>query len=425
MRTVAHSVCFPALIVAGGLFSAALLAQETTPKSKAPAKAPPAAKAKAPPSATPQAAPKGADAESPPAEADKPATPIDPSKPAAAEYARLFEEWKSLLKDLRKLKAQYQSADEAGQKTINEQWNQLVTKGNELLAQLELAGIKAYEESPNEDPQLVRFLVKVAADHISHDQYEAAYAIAQPLVAHDCFDKQILDSAGAAAYVLNDFDKALEYFKAAQVAGVLSKYSQELAPTTEEYKKLWAEEQKIREAEAAKDDLPRVKLTTSKGDIVVELFENEAPETVGNFISLVEKKDENGKGYFEDVPFHRVLANFMAQGGDPTGTGQGGPGYNIYCECYKDDYRRHFAGTLSMAHAGRDTGGSQFFLTFRPTPHLNGRHTAFGRVIEGWDVLPKLLRRDPDNPGSADPDKILKAEVLRKRDHAYVPHKVE
>ncbi|MBC7856939.1 MAG: peptidylprolyl isomerase, partial [Pirellulaceae bacterium] len=110
--------------------------------------------------------------------------------------------------------------------------------------------------------------------------------------------------------------------------------------------------------------MPRVKMTTTKGVMVIELFENEAPDTVGNFLSLVEKK------FYDDKSFHRVLNHFMAQGGDPKGDGTGGPGYQIYCECHKPDYRRHFRGCLSMAHAGRDTGGSQFFLTFRPTPEL-------------------------------------------------------
>jgi cyclophilin family peptidyl-prolyl cis-trans isomerase len=161
-----------------------------------------------------------------------------------------------------------------------------------------------------------------------------------------------------------------------------------------------------------------VKLETNKGVMVIELFENEAPQTVGNFVSLVE-----GKKY-DKLTFHRVLPGFMAQGGDPEGTGAGGPGYEIYCECYKPDYRRHFRGTLSMAHAGKDTGGSQFFLTFRPTTHLNGKHTAFGRVIEGMDVLAKLQRIDPERPSSVRPDTIVKAEVLRKRDHKYEPTKV-
>ncbi|MDA0254496.1 MAG: peptidylprolyl isomerase [Planctomycetota bacterium] len=172
-----------------------------------------------------------------------------------------------------------------------------------------------------------------------------------------------------------------------------------------------------RKAEAEADDLPRVKISTSAGDLVVELFENEAPNTVANFITLVEK------GFYDGTPFHRVIGGFMAQGGDPTGTGSGGPGHRIACECGREDARLHFRGTLSMAHAGEDTGGSQFFLTFRPTDHLDGRHTVFGRVIEGDDVLAKLVRTQDAQgrpvPG-VEPDTIVKAEVLRKRDHPYV-----
>ena len=161
-------------------------------------------------------------------------------------------------------------------------------------------------------------------------------------------------------------------------------------------------------AEAKADDLPRVLLKTSKGDIVLELFENEAPNTVANFIALVEK------GFYNGLTFHRVLPNFMAQGGDPTGNGSGGPGYAIACECYRPDARMHFRGSLSMAHAGRDTGGSQFFLTFLPTRHLNGQHTCFGRVIRGMDVLAKTPLPRPgaaNQPGRQN----LEAKVLRKR----------
>ena len=173
-----------------------------------------------------------------------------------------------------------------------------------------------------------------------------------------------------------------------------------------------------RTAEAAADDLPRVKIATSAGDVVVELFENEAPNTVANFVSLVDK------GFYDGTPFHRVISGFMAQGGDPTGTGGGGPGYTIACEVDAPGARKHFRGTLSMAHAGPDTGGSQFFLTFRPTEHLDGKHTVFGRVIEGFDLLPKLMRTTDDQGRPLEgiqPDTIVKAEMLRKRNHPYVP----
>jgi cyclophilin family peptidyl-prolyl cis-trans isomerase len=342
-----------------------------------------------------------------------------PKGPAAAEFERQFEDWKAILKELRRLKVQYQSAALADQAKIQTEWTTLVEKGNKTVEALEAAGLKAYVEAPNENPQLTRFLVKLADDAIQRDDYAAAKRVTDKLIEGQCPDKQIYDSAAIAAYVLNDYDQAEQYFKLATDAGVLSTYGKELEPTVKEYKELWAKEQAIREAKAKADDLPRVKLTTTKGVIVLELFENEAPDTVGNFVSLVEK------GFYDTLTFHRVLKNFMAQGGDPKGDGSGGPGYQIYCECYKPDYRRHFQGSLSMAHAGRDTGGSQFFLTFKQTPHLNGKHTCFGRVVEGMEVLPLLQRRDPQGTSPAAPDSIIKAEVVRKRDHAYQPHKVE
>jgi cyclophilin family peptidyl-prolyl cis-trans isomerase len=137
---------------------------------------------------------------------------------------------------------------------------------------------------------------------------------------------------------------------------------------------------------------------------------------VANFLSLVKQ------GFYNGSPFHRVLPGFMAQGGAKTDDGEGGPGYTIRCECYKPDYRRHFRGSLSMAKtARRDSGNSQFFLTFIPTVHLNGQHTAFGRVIEGMEVLGDLQRRSAMHQGAHAPkaDRIIKAEVLRDRGHEY------
>lgn len=179
-------------------------------------------------------------------------------------------------------------------------------------------------------------------------------------------------------------------------------------------------ERKIRAAEAEADDLPRIKLETNKGTLVIEMFENEAPNHVANFVSLVEK------GYYDGLTFHRVLQGFMAQGGCPTGTGTGNPGYRIKAEFTRPDHRKHFTGTLSMARSNHpDSAGSQFFLCFSRagTSFLDGNYTAFGRVIQGFEVLPKITLRDPGSPTARTitPDRIIKATVLRKRDHEYKP----
>jgi peptidyl-prolyl cis-trans isomerase B (cyclophilin B) len=129
-------------------------------------------------------------------------------------------------------------------------------------------------------------------------------------------------------------------------------------------------------------------IETDKGKIVLDLFPKEAPGTVNNFVFLARD------GYYDGVIFHRVIPDFMIQGGDPTGTGKGGPGYTIKDEV-KDNPHKHQRGSLSMAKTqAPDSGGSQFFITHVPTPHLDGLHTVFGQVREGQDVVDKIQKGD-------------------------------
>ena len=126
-------------------------------------------------------------------------------------------------------------------------------------------------------------------------------------------------------------------------------------------------------------------IETVKGDIELILFEEDAPNTVANFEKL------SNSGFYDGLTFHRVIPDFVIQGGCPVGDGTGGPGYTIKCEINPN---RHGKGALSMAHAGRDTGGSQFFITLSPQPHLDGVHTVFGRVVRGMDVVESIERGD-------------------------------
>ena len=139
-------------------------------------------------------------------------------------------------------------------------------------------------------------------------------------------------------------------------------------------------------------------IETEKGDIVLELFVDDAPRTVNNFVFLARE------GFYNGTTFHRVIPGFMAQGGDPTGTGTGGPGY-----AFEDEFsqRSHTAGALSMANSGPNTNGSQFFIAYAPQAHLDGKHTVFGQVIEGMDVLNKLTARDPMGNPSFEGDTVI------------------
>lgn len=130
---------------------------------------------------------------------------------------------------------------------------------------------------------------------------------------------------------------------------------------------------------------PRISMKTSKGEMIIELFQDAAPNTVKNFLDLT------NKGYYNGLTYHRVIPNFMIQGGCPHGTGTGGPGYKINCEINPNKHQR---GSLSMAHAGPNTGGSQFFICHSPQPHLDGVHTVFGKVVEGIEVVDKIQKDD-------------------------------
>lgn len=151
----------------------------------------------------------------------------------------------------------------------------------------------------------------------------------------------------------------------------------------------------------------KIKFTTNKGVFIAEMFEDKAPLTTKNFIELTEK------GFYDGVIFHRVIEDFMIQGGDPTGTGMGGPGYQIKDE-FGEGLRHDDEGILSMANAGPNTGGSQFFITLAPTPWLNGHHAIFGRIVEGMEVV-RLIGVVPtdfrDRP--KDPVVMEKVEVVK------------
>lgn len=135
------------------------------------------------------------------------------------------------------------------------------------------------------------------------------------------------------------------------------------------------------------DRVYRVTIETEIGDIELELYPEYAPKTVNNFVFLAKE------GFYDGIVFHRVISDFMIQGGDPTGTGRGGPGYRFEDE-FQGNPLKHDTGVISMANAGPDTNGSQFFITHSPQPHLNGRHTVFGKVISGQEIVDSISQGD-------------------------------
>ncbi|MDR3108529.1 MAG: peptidylprolyl isomerase [Planctomycetaceae bacterium] len=351
--------------------------------------------------------------------------------------------FKAMLREMTVWKSEYPHAKAARQKEIEQLYPKRRAEAEQMRRNLVELAMQAFDEAPHKNPFVNDLLYRLVHWEFWRDNYELSYnafkKIATPGLPKEAETLYVF--GGLSAMMVMQLDDAEAWIRVSRENGQYRKFMEELSRADEktrqaamsfdgmllkipEFRKSWAEEDAIRkrETEAGVVDpsqkLPRVLLKTSKGDIVIELFENEAPNTVANFISLVEK------GFYTNVLFHRVLPQFMAQGGDPEGTGGGGPGYCIPDECNKPGYRRHFRGSLSMAKTALpDTGGSQFFLTFVPTSFLDGKHTVFGRVVEGIDVLADLQRIDPSDEEQKVPqiDKIIEAKVLNKRNHQYTP----
>lgn len=316
-------------------------------------------------------------------------------------------EIRELMSTLTGLREEFGKADDDSRREeIQAKAMTIQAKQPELLERLAAAFGPAFRASP-EDRLVKEILPSVVGLYLQTNRYADAREFGLQQLAGENPEPQVAEWTGLAHFADHDFAKAKEIIDGAGAGEPsLKNFKAEVESCT----KLWAVEQEVRRKEGEADDLPRVVIKTSRGEITAELFENEAPETIGNFIALVEKK------VYDGTSFHRVIPSFMAQGGDPNSKdddedndGQGGPGYTIPCECYAENARMHFAGSLSMAHAGKDTGGSQFFITHLPTTHLNGKHTVFGRVLSGLDV-PRSLRQG---------DRIQEIVVLRKRDHEY------
>ena len=360
---------------------------------------------------------------------------------AKSQFQLLQQEWQSLVKQLQQKNQQKSASGKQGRGPIDHEIDDLYKQSDAMVDKIVAAGIGTVRSGIKDDPMINSTLVAIAGFYVTGDakgdggdQYEKALPLIKSMLSADVGKNspELWLWGGVSAFALNDFSLAKQYLDQARSAGQIGasppgrgqtdprnrvwQLAASCANSLAQTRTHWEQEKRIRAAEADADDLPRVKMHTSRGDIVIELLENDAPIAVANFIALV-KQD-----YYDGLTFHRVLPAFMAQGGDNQ---RGGPGYTIRCECYQPSYRKHFRGSLSMAKPSnppRDSGSAQFFLTFVPKGHLDGKHTVFGRVIEGMEVAASLKRRNPDPrvPGpKPTPDKIVHAHVLRDRGHQY------
>lgn len=320
---------------------------------------------------------------------------------AALDRAKSVEQLQKLWGEINTKLGELEGQIEKGAtKEVKIEYRNMVDLANRLVTRLEAAA-KGKLTSDRKSATATRVLMGISLDEASKDKDQRVLEIGDFLIGKGINPK---------------------YFEIASKSDRLTLAQREIF-----------DELLIRHEEAMNNDLPRVLLKTTKGNIVIELFENEAPGTVGNFINLVEQ------GYYDNRLFHRVIEDFMAQSGGyrleaDKEVGGKGPGYDIKCECYSPDKRLHFSGSLSMAKKSklRDTGSSEFFVTFARAAFLDGKHTCFGRVVSGFRVMENLERTAKINEYGEDvpfegvlKDNIISATVMRKREHAYVPVKAE
>ncbi len=357
--------------------------------------------------------PAAAPAAAPAASATKLTPKVEAFQKALKAYAGRLEKAESLQQEYLK-----PETSETRKEEIGTELEEIGTSVGKFYPQMVKLAEAAWMEAPGATDELIIFITQVIDMRMTAGNYESAAKLLRGMLTTDYPQKlpEIYDVAGEVFFVLNEYDSAEKFFKMAEQKKVISDESvawQKLLPY---YKVAWAREKTLRDREKTADDLPRVLLKTTKGDITLELFENDAPNTVANFISLVEKK------FYDGSPFHNVIPGFMAQTGTNGETGEPGPGYRIACEASKPGARKHFRGSASMAITEKDTGGSQFFLCFTPNKDLDSVNTVFGRIISGWDAFSEITPVNAYTPDPlAEPDMILSAEVIRKRDHAYKP----
>lgn len=380
----------------------------------------------------------------------------DQESPASVEDVQRHEqECRSLLEDLRAVlkKAKqaefgYKLGTYAQSEDYQRKWEQARVEGKKIKRQLDQALYHWLLSTDQPNPELAEVARFAIGPIFEEGHYEMVYQMSSRLERFFPGERDIQWMKARSAMVTNRFEEAAELRdKIGDLLKKTDEHEQKMFLNLPKFQGLLAKELEIRKAEAITDDLPRVEMVTTEGTFVLELFENEYPETVANFISLVEN------GFYDGLIFHRVTKNYrplsVAEAGflqmeaDMTNGMLRFPrrqaGYNIVDEQPTGEVRTHLRGTISMLKAYDQQGivipnsrSSTFFIPLVPITELDGQHTVFGRVISNIEVIDKIqpnIKTSPDD-GTETPveqpgfTKILKATVLRKRDREYVPNRV-
>jgi cyclophilin family peptidyl-prolyl cis-trans isomerase len=348
----------------------------------------------------------------------------------AQEYKSSFEKFRDSLADVRELFLRHQVAwDATGDAERLRKFSQASLESHRALKDWCNQMAKVYATNPTNFGGVGNLMEEMVLKESAADRFEAIAPLAKAL--WECDSKhsdELLEAIAYTGYAMNDFDLSEAALLKLGEQNRLPLKLQVMLDESAEMKKKWEREQKFREAEAASNNNPRVLFLTNRGEIEIELFEDQAPQAVANFIFLVER------GFYKRKLFFRVAEHLAAQTGCDRGDGKGNAGYSIPGEMKREDHRDIFRGSLLFAvgtneetkQPNLDSASSQFLFAMMPQPHLDGKMTVFGRVVSGEQWLGTLSRMDltdekQKKDKSKNPDFVMETSVIRKRDHKYVP----
>ncbi|MDZ4850850.1 MAG: peptidylprolyl isomerase [Pirellulaceae bacterium] len=360
---------------------------------------------------------------------------LSPETPQALQtrYQRAFEDFRGVVGKIHQVFLSHQVAwtTEYDIQRL-ELYSQLLNEAQQRLDGWRVVIAEIYAAAPEGSKQLTDMVFEMLERDAGRDMFEGLLPMARSVLEHASdIPTPILESIGFIGYGNNDLDLAEAAWMKLKERQALSEGITKALETLPEQRAKWKQELKRRAADSARNTNPQVAILTSKGQIVVELFEEEAPQAVANFIFLVEKR------FYDKKMFFRVIEHFGSQSGCEKADGSGNAGYTIRGEMDADNHRNIFRGSLVLLSGideqtkqfNPDSGSSQFLISTLPQPASDGKMTVFGRVIEGLPVLGAwqrldLTRKEERNDKSVIPDLIIRATVLRKRNHPYVPEAV-
>lgn len=350
------------------------------------------------------------------------------------KFEELMAEWRGTVAEMRAAMLSFHNGTpEEGPKHL-QRYRELEDLGRKQFDATFLQAMRLLEKAPRDNFLAAQYLLIAVHYRFERDWYENTGEAAELLMRVQAKDEALEEIAGVSFFATGQLEKARPHLQKARELGKIKDYNYPLLEEIEFVKPLWEREQEARLAEQAKDDLPRVRLLTTRGEIIVELFEDKVPNTVANFIALAED------GYLDDLPFYQVVPGRIALIGDNSGDGAGNIEFGLADEDVGPDSRPMWRGSLAMAKLPDvrtpngvetipNTASAQFFIAFQPLSQVHEQHTVFGRIIEGIAAFSSINRHDAGKKGDdaemqLPPDRILSAEVIRRRDHPYKPERI-